>query len=302
MSFSSEVKTELCKVWPTKHCCALAELYGVLLYASALSDREIKIYTATHKLGRKIIQLSSAAVGHELPWEITPGGAGRSAVVLTDVDAVRELLEKYDYDCQTGFIWHLNGWHIIDECCRDAFLRGIFLTGGYIGDPETGYNLELVGIHGALSREISALLGEMELLPAYIRRRDKHVLYYKDADSLEAYLTHAGAHGSTLKLMEARVIREIRNRVNRKVNCETSNISRAVEKAGAHLEAIETIRKAGKLSSLEPGLAEAARLREENPEASLAELAALCEPPISKSGFNHRMKKLAEIAEGLGGK
>ena len=302
MSFSSEVKNELCKIWPSKPCCALAELYGMLLYASQLSDREIRIYTATPRLGKKLIQLSAAALGHSLPWEISSGTTGRSSLSLTDVSSVRELCRRFDYDCTHGVIWHLNGWHIIDDCCRDAFLRGMFLTGGYVADPETGYSIELSGTHAALAREISALLGEMDMLPGYVRRRDEHVLYYKDADSIEAFLTHAGAHHGVIRLMEARVIRDMRNRINRKVNCETSNLMRTVEKAGDHMEAIEKIRAAGKLGDLEPGLLQAVRLREEYPDASLAELAAMCEPPISKSGFNHRMKKLEAIASALSGR
>lgn len=302
MSFSSEVKSELCKIWPGKPCCALAELYGMLLYASQLSDREIRIYTATPKLGKKLMGLSCAVVGRELGWEVSSGGSGRSSLALTDPGEVRELLRCFDYDCAHGVTWHLNGWHIIDDCCRDAFIRGIFLTGGYASDPETGYSVELSGTHSALAREISALLGEMELLPGYVKRRDEHVLYYKDADSIEAFLTHAGAHSSVIRLMEARVIRDMRNRINRKVNCETSNLLRTVETAGDHMDAIGVIRAAGKLGELEPGLAQAARLREENPEASLAELAAMCEPPISKSGFNHRMKKLEAIASALSGR
>ena len=301
MSFSAEVKAELCKIQPAKPCCALAELYGMLLFASQLSEREIRIYTGTPKLSKKIEKLTLEAVGKNLPWEVTPGSRGRSSVALSDADAVRTLCEKFDYDCTSGVIWHLNGWHIIDDCCREAFIRGIFLTGGYVADPETGYTLELSGTHAALAREISALLGEMGLLPGYVRRRDEHVLYYKDGDSIEAFLTHAGARRSVIRLMEARVIRDMRNRINRKVNCETSNLMRTVEKAGDHLEMIEKIRASGKFGELEPGLQEAARIREENPEASLAELGAMCSPAISKSGFNHRMKKLEAIAKSLGG-
>lgn len=300
MSFSAEVKAELCKIQPAKPCCALAELYGMLLFASQLSEREIRIYTGTPKLSKKIEKLSADALGHELPWEISSGARGRSSVSLSDPDSVRELCERFDYDCSSAIIWHLNGWHIIDDCCRDAFLRGVFLTGGYVADPETGYTLELSGTHAALTREISALLGEMNLLPGYVRRRDEHVLYYKDADSIEAFLTHAGAHRSVIRLMEARVIRDMRNRINRKVNCETSNLMRAVEKAGDHIEVIAKIRESGRFSDLDPALREAAIIREENPEASLAELGAMCSPPISKSGFNHRMKKLEAIASELG--
>ncbi|MBR6772542.1 MAG: DNA-binding protein WhiA [Clostridia bacterium] len=300
MSFSAEVKAELCKIQPTKPCCALAELYGMLLFASLLSEKEIRIYTGTPRLSKKIERLSAEAVGRELPWEISAGARSRSSITLSDPEAVKALCERFDYDCSSAVIWHLNGWHIIDDCCRDAFVRGIFLTGGYVSEPETGYTLELSGTHAALTREISALLGEMNLSPGAVRRRDEHVLYYKDADSIEAFLTHAGAHRSVIRLMEARVIRDMRNRINRKVNCETSNLMRAVEKAGDHLDVIEKIRAAGKFGELEPGLIEAARIREENPEASLAELGALCSPPISKSGFNHRMKKLEAIAMALG--
>ncbi|MGN1452236.1 MAG: DNA-binding protein WhiA [Eubacteriales bacterium] len=296
MSFSSEVKSELCKIQPGKPCCALAELYGMVLYASQLSDREIRIYTANPRLSRKVTQLSAEVMGEALPWEISAGSGGRKSVALTDTRAVRKLCEKFDYDCSAQVAWHLNGWHVIEDCCRAAFLRGIFLTGGYVAEPENGYSLELSGTHAALTREMSALLGEMDLPPGFVKRRDEHVLYYKDGDSIERFLTKAGAHRSVIRLMEARVIRDMRNRINRKVNCETSNLLRTVEKAGDQIDAIDAISSAGKLSELDPGLREAARLRRENPEASLAELAAMCEPPISKSGFNHRMRKLASIA------
>ncbi|MBQ5973011.1 MAG: DNA-binding protein WhiA [Oscillospiraceae bacterium] len=298
MSFSAEVKNELCRIQPAKACCALAELYGMVLYASVLSGQEIRVYTGTPRLSRRILSLSEAVLGETLPWEVS-GGEGRSSVALTDREAVKKLCARFDYDVSAQVAWHLNGWHLIEDCCRGAFLRGIFLTGGYAADPEKGYTLEISGTHAALTREVSALLGEMELSPGCVRRRDEHVLYYKDADRIEAFLTRAGAHRAVIRLMEARVIREMRNRINRKVNCETSNQFRTLDTAGDQLDAIAALRAAGELERLDDTLREAARLREEHPEATLAELAALAEPPVSKSGFNHRMRRLTALAAEL---
>lgn len=300
MSFSGDVKAEMCKVSVQKQCCAKAELYGILIFASAFSLREVRIITGNSKLQRRITQLCAMlAAPITLDFSVTEAADGRRTLLLTDREQIRALMRLFDYD-EAGFLnLHLNGWLLEEDCCRYAFLRGAYLTGGYLSEPEKLYYLELSTTHGALVRELAVLVSEMGLRMKTSRRKDNYILYCKDSETLENYLTMCGAHKAVIAFMETRVIKDVRNKINRRVNCEASNIMKAAENGSNQLQMMRRIRKAGLENTLDEKLREAMRLRMEYPDETLAELAARTEPPVSKSGLNHRLNKLVAMAEQL---
>lgn len=297
MSFSSKVKAELCKVAVKKPCCALAELYGILLFASIFSTYEIRILTKNPGLLNRIKILSSVAIHDKPVWKTLSIGAGRQTICLTDREEIDKIYSAFEYDINALVVLHLNGWLLEEDCCRAAFLRGMFLTGGYIANPEKIYYLEISGTHSALAREICVLLSEIGFKPKLTRRKMNHVIYFKECEQIEDYLTIAGAHGSVIALMETRVIKDVRNEINRKVNCETANLFKTVETGNSQLEVISKFFESGGHKDIDEKLIEAGMLRIRYPNEPLSCLAKMTNPPISKSGFNHRIKKLLEYTK-----
>ncbi len=300
MSFSGSAKTEVCRTPVQKPCCALAELYGILLFASTFSPQEIRIITGNEKLARRIAQLCAAQQPPiDLPFETTTVSGGRTILTLADPKRIAPLLHLFGYD-ETGFLTlHFHGWMVESDCCRAAFLRGAFLTGGYLAEPEKMYYLELSSPHALMMRELGILFADMELHLKAGRRKDNALLYCKDSETIETYLTVIGAHRSVINFMETRVIKDVRNTINRRVNCEASNIIKAAENGTNQLKLLQRIEQAGQTELLDDKLREAMQLRMQYPDETLAELAARANPPVSKSGLNHRLKKLMTIAETL---
>ena len=300
MSFSGDLKTELCKVPIPKPCCALAELYGILLFASVFSAQEIRVMTRNDRLKRRIVQLG-AAVSPSLKLSVvaTAASGGRQSLTISDRAQVSQLMRLLGYD-ENGFLQlHFNGWIVEEDCCRTAFLRGAFLTGGYLAEPEKMYYLELSTTHEALMRELSVLFSELNLGLRVGHRKENYLLYCKDGETIEAYLTMAGAHKAVIEFMEMRVIKDVRNTINRRVNCEASNIIKAAETGNYQLTMLRRLQAAGVAASLDDKLRTAMELRMEYPDEPLSELAAKASPPISKSGLNHRLRKLVTMAEAL---
>ena len=232
-------------------------------------------------------------------FEVSAASGGRMTLTLSKPQQIAGILKVLGYD-ESGFLTlHFNGWIVESDCCRSAFLRGAFLTGGYLADPEKMYYLELSNTHAALMRELGVLFHDMDLHLKPGRRKENALLYCKDSDTIETCLTVAGAHKSVIEFMETRVIKDVRNTINRRVNCEASNIIKAAENGTNQLKLLRRIEQAGMAPQLDEKLREAMRLRMAYPDETLSELAARTEPPVSKSGLNHRLKKLIAIAETL---
>ncbi len=164
-------------------------------------------------------------------------------------------------------------------------------------DPAKGYHLEFATSHLSVSRELLTLLREAGFEPKAAGRGANHMVYFKRSEDVADFLTNLGAPLAAMELMNAKAEKDLRGGVNRRVNCDAANLDKAVEAAQAQLEAIRKLQKRMDLNELPPKLQEAARLRVENPDLTLTELAALCDPPITKSSLSHRLKKLAELAE-----
>ena len=191
---------------------------------------------------------------------------------------------------------HVNYGVLEDECCRVAFARGAFLAGGSVTDPEKRYHLELTTTHQKVARETDALLLELGYGAKLTSRGGNCVLYFKQSELIEDFLTMLGAPVCAMDVMQAKMEKDLRNGVNRRVNCETANLTKVVDAAQEQIAAIRRLQRAGGLEALPEKLRQSAQLRLENPEATLQELADMQTPPVSKSAINHRMRKLVQLA------
>ena len=296
MSFSSEAKAELCQQRPDKKCCALAESYGVLLYCKTFSAQEIRIITASPEFAARLPRLFKRAFG--LGFDVLPkeGTAGKSSFKITDRDKLKKIFDAFGAEIDGTVSHHINFGVIEDDCCRASFIRGAFLAGGSVTDPEKRYHLELATPHLQAGREVEALLRDMGYEPKNVQRQGNGVTYFKQSDHIEELLTRIGAPAAAMEVMAAKVEKEMRNTVNRRVNCDAANVDKAVAASREQVEALTRLTDAGVVATLPVKLQEVAVARLLQPELSLSELAETFDPPLTKSCLNHRMRKLMELA------
>ena len=296
MSFSANVKSELCRPEVEKGCCALAEAMGALLYANTFSADAIRIVTESRDLGLRLPRLFRKGLGVSFDLLPEEGGSGKLTYTITDREKIRQVFSACGFSAETSVSLHVNFALLEKDCCRRAFLRGAFLAGGSVTDPEKRYHLELSTTHWKVSRETGTLLLEMELPTKETERKGSSVLYYKQSEAIEDFLTVIGAPVSAMAVMEAKIEKDWRNEANRKTNCDSANVDKAVAAAQEQLAAIRKLEERAVLETLPEKLRQTAALRREYPETTLSELAELHEPPISKSAVNHRMRKLLSLA------
>ena len=299
-SFSYKAKAELCRTAVQRLCCARAECYGVLLYCNTFTMQEVRIITENPEFAARLPRLFHRAFNvkfDRLPTEEAPGN--KLIFQTTDPEKLRRIMDTLGYDPRQSLVLHVNFAMMEEDCCRMSFLRGAFLAGGSVTDPEKRYHLELSTSHVQASREVSALLQEMGFLPRSVMRGGSAVIYFKQSEHIEDLLTTLGAPVAATEIMTAKVDKEIRNGANRAMNCDMANVNKTLDAVATQQEAIEKLEKAGQLEKLPEKIQETARLRMQNPELPLAQLAALFEPPISKSCLNHRIRKIMEEARKL---
>ena len=297
MSFSSDVKNELCRDTLQRLCCARAEAYGVLLYCHTFTSREVRIITESPVFSTRLPKLFQRAFGlrfDRLPEEDV--GRGKYIYQITDADKLSTIINLFGYDPQQNPVLHINFGMLEEDCCRAAFLRGAFLAGGSVTDPFKRYHLELATSHLQVSREMAALLWDMGYEPKTVVRSGYQVTYFKNSQQIEELLTRMGAPVAAMEMMNAKVEKDLRNEVNRRVNCEAANVGKVVDAAQEQLSAISRLYDLGRVEGLPEKLKETIVLRETYPELSLSELAAEFDPPISKSALNHRLRKLVELS------
>ncbi len=297
MSFSSDVKGELCRQPMQKKCCQAAELYGILLYCNTFSKDEVRLVTESRPFAQRAEKLFQRAFS----WGFDradglEADSGKVTLRILDPAKLEAIFDRFGYERGGVLAHHVNLSLLEQDCCRAAFMRGAFLAGGSVTDPRKHYHLELCTSHYNVSNEVVSLLYEMGFAPGRSRRGGSYVCYFKQSETVEDLLTTLGARLSAMEMMNAKVEKDMRNAVNRKVNCDTANVEKTVNAAQVQLDAIRRLEAAGGLEALGDKLCQAARLRLEYPEASLAELAALATPPLTKSGLSHRLRKLCEIA------
>lgn len=293
MSFSTEVKNELCRVSMQRACCTRAEAYGALLHATVFSHREIRLSTENSVIARRLQALLQRAffVVSE------PQQQGRKyQIVLEQPAQIGRIFDVLGYDRKSHITYHLNRNELEEECCLASFLRGAFLMAGTVAGPDKKSHLELKSGHQSLAGEETSLLLDLGLSPKQAQRGGNSLLYFKDSTSVEDFLTRIGAPHAAMALMEAKVEKNLRNTINRQVNCETANLVKTADAAARQIAAIRAVLDTRGEEAFPENLRETVRLRLAHPTDTLAELAQRFEPPISKPGLSHRLKKITEFA------
>lgn len=299
MSFSFETKNELCRLPVQKTCCARAEAYGILLYCNTFSAVEVRIITENPNFAARLPRLFQRAFSLRFDRVPEPDVPGKMVFQITDRRKLDHIINTLGYDPRQSLVLHINFGLLEEECCRASFLRGAFFAGGSLTDPLKRYHLELTTSHLQASRELEVLLRECGYPPKGLSRNGSFITYFKQSDQIEDFLTLIGAPVAAMHIMSAKLEKDLRNSVNRRLNCDSANLDKAVEAAQEQLEAIRRLREAGVLEELPDKLQLTAALRLENPELSLSELAEEFDPPVTKSCLNHRLRKLQDLAKAL---
>lgn len=306
MSFSSKAKNDLARLTSENRCCHLAELSGLLRVSGSLQPGVggvgALIVTENAAVARLIFTLFKKSFGVHAEVLASSGKAlnkGHSYTVrLPQVEEMLKQLEILEEGADGLAIFEgVPERLLVKECCRRAYLRGIFLGSGSVSDPEKAYHLEFVTHDPVYAEALKDLVNSYDLNAKTVSRKQNTVVYLKEGDQIVDMLNIIGAHSALLAFEDVRILKQMRNDVNRIVNCETANLNKTVDTAVRQIQAIETISGTIGLEGLPDALAEIARMRLAHTDLSLTELGALLSPPVSKSGVNHRLKKLERIAQ-----
>lgn len=297
-SFSAGAKQELCKNIPSRQCCALAECFGILLFCNSFGADGIRIITESREFALRLPKLFRKSFGVTFDSMPEEGSSGKLNFQISEAGKIALIMDAYGFDPNGTVALHINLPVVEEDCCKMAFLRGAFLAGGSVTDPGKAYHMELTTVHQSVSREAFALIQEvLGFYPKCAVRGGGQVLYLKQSDQISDFLAYLGASVAAMGIIETKLEKELNNKVNRRCNCDEANTSKVVEAAQEQLTAIRRLRETGAFENLQEKLQQAAIARENNPEASLTELAALMEPAITKPAMNHRLKKLIQLAQ-----
>lgn len=314
MSFSSIAKNEICRMTEEKNCCQLAELSAILRMSGTIQifgkqGMGFRITTENPAIARRIFSLLKSQFGiHTEIYVKKNTSLKKNNTYLLDVSAAmgaKEILVKTailreNEEGMINFSNKISSELIKKNCCKRAYLRGAFLGGGSLSNPEKTYHMEFVTNSLEHGEELSKLIHSFELNSKVIQRKNNYIVYLKEGENIIDLLNVIGAHTALLDLENVRIYKEMRNNVNRLVNCETANLNKTVDAAIRQIEAIRFIKDKTGLKKLPLGLREVAELRLNYPDVSLKELGEMLSPPIGKSGINHRLRKIERIAEELG--
>ena len=297
ISFSAGAKAEACRVFPNRDCCALAQCFGILLFCNSFSASGIRIITESRDFAMLLPKLFKRTFN--LNFDLFPSmeAPGKLIFQITDGEKIADIMDAFGFNQSDTVSLHVNLPLVEDDCCKAAFLRGAFLAGGSVTDPEKGYHMEIATTHKSVARETYVLMHEiLDFYPKSTQRSGGQVLYLKQSDLITDFLTFLGAPVAAMGIMEAKLEKELNNKVNRRCNCDDANTSKVVEAAQEQLAAIRILKEKGILDKLPLKLQQAAIARMENPESALSELAGMMDPPITKPAMNHRLKKLVQMA------
>jgi len=305
MSYSSQTKDELCRLEPDSVCCLLAELSGIISVAGSVilrgfGDKRLSIETENIAVARRTFRLLHDVFDVQ-PQLVTLKRArlgGRSAHrIEISGDEASFVLEGCGISVmqRRGVPREIT----VRKCCRMSFLRGVFLASGSVTDPEKEYHLEFVLGDEAFALAVQKLIARFDLDAHMTMRRQMTLVYLKGQSEITDMLSILGAQSARFAMEDAFIRKELRNNANRAVNCDSANVQRSVTAASRQTQAIERLIAAKGENSLPPALLETAKLRLQYPEVSLEELGRLCDPPVGKSGVNHRLRKLEQMAKEL---
>ena len=293
MSFSSEVKQELAKQSGKSRHCQIAELAALVAFdgkRQQLIEDAGDVLDSENPLLQEKYGLLLAQLFHVNIEEID----------TLPPERILETIKMWNQSLRCADITEtVNGILLQQTCCRRAYIRGAFLAGGSISDPNKSYHFEIVCHTLEQAQQLKELMEFFETEPKIVERKERMVVYLKEGSQIVDLLNVMEAYVSLMNLENVRILKEMRNSVNRKVNCETANINKTVNAAVKQMEDIKRIRDTIGFDNIPEPLAEIAQARLDYPEATLKELGTYLDPPVGKSGVNHRLRKLAAIAENL---
>jgi len=297
MSFSSQLKIELCTLWPSG-VQKLAECYGLLMFARGFSFDNISILTENEEVSARYASFLRTIF--DVSARVAQSGTRKdlNTVKVTGAADRAKIMHFFGY-VKSGDSFIINKKYVDTTARISDFLRGAFLACGSITNPEKEYHLEFVLSSETQAKEIAELIKTANLKPRVTKRGNCHVVYFKESGQIEDILTFMGATTATLDIIDVKIYKDFRNLANRRANAEIANITKTVSAAAPQIEAAKKLRDKGVLTELSTELAEAVMLRLDNPELSLRDLAALTSDHVSRSGINHRLAKIMKIAEEL---
>ncbi|OUP49511.1 DNA-binding protein WhiA [Lachnoclostridium sp. An181] len=308
MSFSGEVKEELSRQWNRARHCQIAELSAIIsmcgnVIFDSRNQMRLKIQTENLSVARKCFTLIQKGFNIRtdvaVRYNCEKGSISYLVAVGNPQDASR-IIQAVKLKGTDGEIREelsiVRNIVIQNACCKRAFLRGAFLAGGSMSDPHKAYHLEIVCASEKKAEQIQQIMKSFEMDAKIVKRKKVYVVYLKEGTQIVDALNIMEAHVALMEFENVRILKEMRNTVNRKVNCETANINKTVSAAVKQLEDIKYIQNTIGFEKLSDGLRETAIARLGHPDATLKELGALLTPPVGKSGINHRLRKLSEIA------
>lgn len=292
MSFSQETKNNLCTISCKKRCCKHAMMYGMLLFANTFQGGKIKLITENEKLSELFSGLMRSLFNVTTDTRVGTRKSGKEVIPNYIISAnAQEPFFKY---CKDASVINED----VFECpvCVGSFLRGAFLSGGTITDPMAGYHLEISTPSNILANSLCDVMNQNGLMSKVSVRKSRSAVYFKDSELIEDFLTFVGAQNAALNMMNTKIMRDIRNNENRRSNCDAANIFKITGSAKEQTDAINKLKKSGEFDSLPKDLKDTAELRLAYPFESLNKLAEMHQPKITKSGVNHRLKKIIELA------
>jgi DNA-binding protein WhiA len=299
VSFSSETKKEIAADLPDKLCCRTAQVYGMLECGHAFSADEISLQTEQEAVADVYDRLINRICNVPHPTRETlrrRTTLHQSAV--TDAQERLQVLDRFGHSGSEVSL-RLNRANLDCDHCAQAYLRGAFLACGAVTDPEHDYHLEFSVPHYNLSRDLMTLLREVDFPAKMVSRNGSYIVYIKESERIEDCLTYLGATRAALEMMGVKMVKSIRNDTNRRINCESANIDKTVQAAGTQMDALRRIEAICGLDALPEDLQAVAKLRLDNPDMSLRDLGAAMDPPLSRSGINHRLQRIIAFAKSL---
>lgn len=311
MSFSSEVKEEMAGRLDSARHCRIASIAAMLHFSGYIGEDGAGIQTENEYAARFFESALSKFAECEVLTLRLPGGVrgGGCKVLIREKEQILRLLNavRMEEAAERGSFADLplDGMLVQKSCCRKAFLRAVFLLAGSVNNPEKSYHFEIVCQKEEDAEFLAGLMNSLSLdariIPRKRRLKQQLVVYLKEGEQISDALGLMGAHQSLMKLENARIVRNIAGTVNRRVNCETANLMKTVDASVRQTEDIRYLRDSVGLEQLPQGLREAAELRLKMPDATLRELGEALDPPIGRSGVNHRLQRLSELAARLRG-
>lgn len=292
-SFSAGVKNEMMSA-KQKKCCRHAECYGMLIGSSSFSRRVVSLYTESETVAKRYLSDIHSVCGADVSFVPPQSGGGLFICTVNSESDRLRVLDTFSHE--KGEIGaRVNFANFENECCYASFLRGVFLVCGSMTNPQKNYRLEFSMQSKRLAQDVARVLYEVDIDAHTVSRKNGQAIYINESENIEDLLTMMGAQRSSLEIMNVKIVKDLRNRANRITNCETANISKTADAAVRQMLAIRKLASDGRLETLSDPLREAAELRLANPEMSLGELSRIC--GISRSGLNHRLSRLSELAE-----